>query len=59
MYQYLYDTDNIIKEFIKSGTGNLSEMTDLSGTSADFDDDDNDSKKSKDNTLDVMNDDEE
>lgn len=40
MYQYLYDTDNIIKEFIKSGTGNLSEMTDLSGTSADFDDDD-------------------
>lgn len=40
MYQYLYDTDNIIKEFIKSGTGNLSEMTDLSGTSVDFDDDD-------------------
>ena len=40
MYQYLYDTDNIIKEFIKSGTGNLSEMTDLSGTAADFDDDD-------------------
>lgn len=40
MYHYLYDTDNIIKEFIKSGTGNLSEMTDLSGTSADFDDDD-------------------
>ena len=40
MYQYLYDTDNIIEEFIKSGTGNLSEMTDLSGTAADFDDDD-------------------
>lgn len=40
MYQYLYDTDNIIKEFIKSGTGNLSEMMDLSGTAADFDDDD-------------------
>lgn len=40
MYQYLSDTDNIIKEFIKSGTGNLSEMTDLSGTAADFDDDD-------------------
>ena len=40
MYQYLSDTDNIIKDFIKSGTGNLSEMTDLSGTAADFDDDD-------------------
>lgn len=40
MYQYLSDTDNIIKDFIKSGTGNLNEMTDLSGTATDFDDDD-------------------
>lgn len=40
VYQYLYDTDQTINDFIQKGTGNLSEMTDLSAAAADFDDDD-------------------
>lgn len=40
VYQYLYDTDQIIQNFIQNGTGNLKEMTDLSGEAAGFDDDD-------------------
>lgn len=40
VYQYLYDTKQIIDDFIHHGTGNLNEMTDLSAGAADFDDDD-------------------
>ncbi|MCH4007700.1 MAG: SNF2-related protein [Eubacterium sp.] len=40
VYRYLYDTDQIINDFIQNGSGNLDEMTDLSGAAADFDDDD-------------------
>jgi hypothetical protein len=40
VYKYLYDTDQIILNFKKNGTGNLDEMTDLSAEAADFDDDD-------------------
>ena len=40
VYQYLYETDQIIDTFIKNGQGNLSEMDDLSGAAADFDEDD-------------------
>lgn len=40
VYQYLYETDQIIDTFIKNGQGNLSEMDDLSGVAADFDEDD-------------------
>lgn len=40
VYQYLYETDQIIDTFIKNGQGNLSEMDDLSGATADFDEDD-------------------
>lgn len=40
VYQYLDDTDRVIKNFAKNGTGNLDEMTDLSGEAAEFDGDD-------------------
>ena len=40
VYLYLYDTNQIISNFIQNGTGNLDEMTDLSGSIEDFDDDD-------------------
>ena len=40
VYQYLYDTSQIINDFIANGTGKLDEMTDLSGEAAEFDDDD-------------------
>lgn len=40
VYQYLYATNQIIDTFIKNGQGNLSEMDDLSGAAADFDEDD-------------------
>lgn len=40
VYQYLYDTEQIIEKFKVGGTANLKEMTDLSGEEADFDDDD-------------------
>ena len=40
VYQYLDDTDRVIKNFAKKGTGNLDEMTDLSGEAAEFDGDD-------------------
>lgn len=40
VYQYLHETDQIIDNFIKNGQGNLNEMTDLSGATVDFDDDD-------------------
>lgn len=40
VYQYLDDTDKIIKEFIRNGNANLDEMTDLSREAAIFDDDD-------------------
>lgn len=40
VYQYLYDTSQIIEQFTRNGTGNLNEMTDLSAEAADFDDDD-------------------
>ncbi len=40
VYQYLYDTDQIISDFMQNGTGNLDEMSDLSGAAVDFDDDD-------------------
>ena len=37
---YLYDTSQTIEAFRNGGSGNLDEMTDLSGEAADFDDDD-------------------
>lgn len=40
VYQYLHETDQIIDNFIKNGQGNLNEMTDLSGATVYFDDDD-------------------
>lgn len=40
VYGYLYDTSQIIEQFINSGTGNLNEMTDLSAEASEFDDDD-------------------
>lgn len=40
VYQYLDDTDRIIKAFIESGNVNLDEMVDLSREAAIFDDDD-------------------
>ena len=40
VYQYLCDTDQAIMKFMKYGTGNLDEMTDLSREAAEFDDDD-------------------
>ena len=40
VYGYLYDTSQIIEQFINSGTGNLNEMTDLSADESEFDDDD-------------------
>lgn len=40
VYQYLHETDQIIDNFINNGQGNLNEMTDLSGATVDFDDDD-------------------
>lgn len=40
VYQYLYDTEQIIEDFKRGGNANLKEMTDLSGETADFDDDD-------------------
>lgn len=40
IYQYLYDTSQIIEQFASNGTGNLNEMTDLSAEASDFDDDD-------------------
>lgn len=40
VYGYLYDTSQIIEQFINSGTGNLNEMTGLSAEESEFDDDD-------------------
>lgn len=40
VYGCLYDTSQIIEQFINSGTGNLNEMTDLSAEESEFDDDD-------------------
>lgn len=40
VYQYLFNTSQIINDFIVDGTGKLNEMTDLSGEAAEFDDDD-------------------
>lgn len=40
VYKYLDDTSKTIEQFIKSGTGNLDEMTDLSSVVSEFDDDD-------------------
>lgn len=40
VYGYLYDTSQIIEQFINSGTGNLNKMTDLSAEESEFDDDD-------------------
>lgn len=40
VYQYLYDTSQIINNFIANGIGKLNEMTDLSGETSEFDDDD-------------------
>lgn len=40
VYGYLYDTSQILEQFINSGTGNLNEMTDLSAEESEFDDDD-------------------
>lgn len=40
VYQYLHDTAQTISSFMQNGTGNLDEMTDLSGAAADFDEDD-------------------
>ena len=40
IYDYLYETSQIIEEFINSGTGTLDEMRDLSGVSDEFDFDD-------------------
>lgn len=40
VYQYLKDTDQVIDSFIKNGAGSLKEMTDLSGASGEFDEDD-------------------
>lgn len=40
VYQYIHDTDRVIEQFKKSGTGSLEEITDLSKTTFDFDGDD-------------------
>ena len=40
VYQYLFDTSQIINDFIANGTGKLNGMTDLSGEAAEFDYDD-------------------
>ncbi|MGN0194773.1 MAG: helicase-related protein [Pseudoramibacter sp.] len=40
IHGYLAETSGIISQFMKSGVGNLKEMTDLSGAAADFDEDD-------------------
>ena len=40
IYQYLDDTSQRISRFVRSGTGSLEDITDFSGTVADFDDDD-------------------
>ena len=40
IYDYLYDTAEIIEQFMKDGTGTLEEMRDLSGETGDFDFDD-------------------
>lgn len=38
--RYIFDTVQNINSFIQNGSGKLNEMTDLSGATADFDDDD-------------------
>lgn len=40
VYQYLFDTSNTIDEFIKNGSGELKDLTDLSTSASDSDDDD-------------------
>ena len=40
VYRYIFDTVQNINSFIQNGSGKLNEMTDLSGATADFDDDD-------------------
>lgn len=40
IFHYLDETSQTIDRFIQSGTGSLDEVIDLSGTAADFDDDD-------------------
>lgn len=40
IYDYLYDTSEIIQDFMNGGIGNLNEMRDLSGSAEDFDYDD-------------------
>ena len=40
IYDFLYDTSEVIDQYMKTGSGSLDEMRDLSGTSDDFDFDD-------------------
>ena len=40
VYQYLYDTSQVIENFIENGSGDLDEMTDLTRAAEDFDGDD-------------------
>lgn len=40
IYDYLYDTSQIIEQFMTGGTSSLDEMCDLSAANDDFDDDD-------------------
>ena len=40
IYDFLYDTSQIIEQFMQDGSGTLDEMRDLSGTTGDFDFDD-------------------
>ena len=40
VYRYIFDTAQNINSFIQNGSGKLNEMADLSGATADFDDDD-------------------
>lgn len=40
MCQYMLETSKTIDQFMNDGTGSLNELTDLSNSSADFDDDD-------------------
>lgn len=40
VYQYIHDTNEVIEQFKRSGTGSLEEMADLSKTAFDFDGDD-------------------
>lgn len=40
IYDFLYDTSEVIDQYMKTGSGSLDEIRDLSGTSDDFDFDD-------------------